>query len=206
MKKEINNSRRNFITKTVPACAMTCMFSGSLLGKGLNELQVKPVQEKHKFEAPYDKPLTYKQFIRAQYAEAMSIILALEKEMGKEKTIAFLKNLSTERMLNTAKKQAEKSPDTSLNTYVEQFRGGYEYTLTKVVVEDNKNAFELKVTECIWASIFQAAKMGDYGYALVCWADYAWAEGFNPKIKMIRNKTLMEGHDCCNHRYVWEGQ
>jgi len=31
------------------------------------------------------------------------------------------------------------------------------------------------------------------------------ASAFNPKLKMIRSKTLMQGHDCCNHRYVVEG-
>jgi hypothetical protein len=50
-----------------------------------------------------------------------------------------------------------------------------------------------------------AKKAGDIGYAMVCWGDYAWAEGFNPKIKLVRDKTLMEGHDRCNHRYIWTG-
>lgn len=88
-------------------------------------------------------------------------------------------------------------------TYVNQFRSGYESTLTKEIVEDTEKAFELKVTECIWADTFLRAKAGDIGYAWVCWGDYSWAEGFNPKVKMIRDKTLMQGHDCCNHRYVY---
>jgi hypothetical protein len=25
---------------------------------------------------------------------------------------------------------------------------------------------------------------------------------FNPDIKMVRDKILMQGHDCCNHRYL----
>ena len=73
------------------------------------------------------------------------------------------------------------------------------------IVEDTEKAFELKITECIWASTFLNAKAGDIGYASVCFGDYAWAEGFNPKIKMIRDKTLMQGHELCNHRYVWLG-
>jgi hypothetical protein len=45
----------------------------------------------------------------------------------------------------------------------------------------------------------------DIGFATVCFTDYATAAAFNPKLKMIRSKTLMQGHDCCNHRYVMEG-
>jgi hypothetical protein len=73
------------------------------------------------------------------------------------------------------------------------------------IVEDTEKAFELKITECIWADTFLKAKAGHIGYAWVCWGDYAWAEGFNPKIKMVRDKTLMQGHDRCNHRYIWTG-
>ena len=61
------------------------------------------------------------------------------------------------------------------------------------------------MTECIWAKTFLDYKLGDIGHAHVCWGDYAWAQGFNPKIRMVRDKTLMQGHACCNHRYLWEG-
>ena len=29
-------------------------------------------------------------------------------------------------------------------------------------------------------------------------------ERFNPKMRMIRTKTLMQGDDCCNNRYIIE--
>ena len=48
------------------------------------------------------------------------------------------------------------------------------------------------------------AKLGHIGHAHVCYGDYAWARGFNPKIKMVRDKTLMQGHEYCNHRYIFE--
>jgi hypothetical protein len=33
--------------------------------------------------------------------------------------------------------------------------------------------------------------------------DFGLPVGLNPKFKLIRTKTLMQGHDCCNHRYIW---
>jgi hypothetical protein len=77
--------------------------------------------------------------------------------------------------------------------------------LTFNIVEDTNTAFEIHVTECLSASTFLAREAGDIGHAFICWGDYAWAEGFNPKIKLVRDKTLMQGHDCCNHRYIWTG-
>jgi hypothetical protein len=61
------------------------------------------------------------------------------------------------------------------------------------------------MTECIWAKTFLDANAGDIGYAQICIGDYTWAESFNPKITMVRDKTLMQGHDICNHRYLWKG-
>ena len=81
----------------------------------------------------------------------------------------------------------------------------WEPMLKMEILEDTETAFELKVTECIQATVFRDANAADIGYARVCWGDYAWAEGFNPNIKLVRDKTLMQGHDYCNHRYVWEG-
>jgi len=32
----------------------------------------------------------------------------------------------------------------------------------------------------------------------------AFARAFNPQFEMVRDKTLMQGHDCCSHRYLWK--
>jgi hypothetical protein len=162
-------------------------------------------EEKHKFDNNFERPLTYRQMLGRQFYNFLILAQALEKEMGKEKTIAFLKKVSTESQTNNGKQQASRMPENSFAAYVSQFRSGFDSMLTMEIVEDTEKAFELKVTECIWADTFLKAKAADIGYAWVCWGDYAWAEGFNPKIKMVRDKTLMQGHDRCNHRYVWLG-
>ncbi len=65
-------------------------------------------------------------------------------------------------------------------------------------------AFEVKVTECLWATTYRILNAGDLGYILSCCADFAKAERFNPKMRMIRTKTLMQGEPFCNNRYVIE--
>ncbi|UCG88709.1 MAG: L-2-amino-thiazoline-4-carboxylic acid hydrolase [Gemmatimonadota bacterium] len=34
--------------------------------------------------------------------------------------------------------------------------------------------------------------------------DFTMCRGFNPNIRMERTKILMQGHDCCNHRWILE--
>jgi hypothetical protein len=43
---------------------------------------------------------------------------------------------------------------------------------------------------------------GEIGHAALCNMDYYWPPAFNKDFKMERTKTLMQGHDCCDHRYI----
>ncbi|MDH4272649.1 MAG: L-2-amino-thiazoline-4-carboxylic acid hydrolase [Candidatus Aminicenantes bacterium] len=198
--------RRRFLTTLMPACALTCLGARNVLGSDFHGARPVLQEAKHKFDAPFDRPLTYRQLFGARYGEFIQLAKALEKEMGREKLLDFLKKNTEARLFQLGQQQAKQSPDQTFSTYVKTFRGpAYDKTLTMQIVEDSDKVFELKVTECLWASVFLQAKAGEIGYAAVCFGDYAWAQGFNSKIRMVRDKTLMQGHDCCNHRYVWEG-
>jgi len=199
-------NRRQFMTRLMPACVLGCLGFKSALGSDLFEAGSSIQEAKHKFDSPFDRPLTNRQFFNVRYGEFIQLAKALEKEMGEEKLLDFLRMNTRARLLQAGQEQAQRSPDKSFATYVKTFKGPqYDKTLTMQIVEDTDTAFELKVTECIWASTFLQAEAGDIGYAAVCSGDFAWTEGFNPKIKLIRDKTLMQGYDFCNHRYIWEG-
>jgi len=161
----------------------------------------------HPFDAEYPRKLTYRQFFKNRYRESIRLAKAMQEDMGEDKTIDFLKKNTSKRMLDYGKTQAGDAKDTSLGQYTEQFRDvdGYKNMLEMEIVEDTEKAFELKVTGCIWASVFRDEEAGELGNAMVCHGDYAWAEGFNPNIKLVRDKTLMQGDPICNHRYVWQG-
>ena len=201
-------SRRHFLTTVVPACAATCLGCKVALAQDRTSASSEEAVEIiHPFDAELPSTPTYRQFYRNRYETSIELAKALKAEMGDDKAIEFLKKNTARRMTALGKSQAERTDDHSLRQYTEQFRNvdGYRGRLEKEVVEDTDQAFELKVTDCIWASTFHDANAGDLGFAMVCYGDYAWAESFNPKIKLVRDKTLMEGAAICNHRYVWSG-
>ncbi len=70
------------------------------------------------------------------------------------------------------------------------------------IVEESEMVFEVRVTECLWASTFRAADAADLGYSWVCHPDFAMARAFNPDFRLRRDRTLMQGATSCNHR--WE--
>jgi hypothetical protein len=53
------------------------------------------------------------------------------------------------------------------------------------VVEDPPKAFEIRVSECLWAKMVPGGERRDMGYAGICHPDYAAVSGFDPKIKLI---------------------
>jgi predicted hydrocarbon binding protein len=80
----------------------------------------------------------------------------------------------------------------------------YENVLEWEIVEDTESTVAVKITECLWAKTFRDAQAADIGYAGICHGDFGAAPGFNPKMHLERTKTLMQGHDCCDHRWVVE--
>lgn len=198
--------RRQFLFKAVPACSMLCFAGGVLAAASRTEGKPWLPQAKHKFDGAYNNNLTLRQYYADRYSEVIELSRALFKEFGKNRMLRFMKRNTREKMLEYGQRHAQRSPDNTFQSYVNTFRSPmYERPLTMEIVEDSGGIFEVRVTECIWAETFLEARAGDIGFVLVCYGDYAWAEGFNPRIEMIRDKTLMQGYECCNHRYIWKG-
>lgn len=197
-------NRRQFLTGAIPVCAAGCLMPKSLVAMIQSDLQ----QAKHKFDLPIDRPLTNRQYARASNRGKISLIKTLIKELGEEKAIEIIKTDTRENALAMGKRQAQAAEKNDLNTYVDMFRDteGFKNTLSMEIIEDTEKAFELKITECLFAQPYLEAGLGGkVGHAALCYMDYFWPQGFNENIKMIRDKTLMQGHAYCNHRYVWTG-
>jgi L-2-amino-thiazoline-4-carboxylic acid hydrolase len=202
-------ARRKFLGSAATACILPCLGIQSLLAMSdkTNKAddQEAEIGIKHKFDKRYPYIMSYQEAFNMRYEEFIQFAKDLEKEMGKEKLIEFLKTRTEKKMFEYGKSQAEGIKNNSFKRYVSQYKAPhYDNTLTLEIVEETDTTFELKVTECIWASAFLKQKAGEIGFASICYGDYSWPKGFNSKIRMERNKTLMQGHDCCNHRYIFE--
>jgi len=195
--------RRELFTRTAPACALGCLGLANF-PEGLLAATDAMDQEVHRFDEPQDAKLSPRAATQMQYSNFFDFIKTLKGTIGEDELIRLLNVHSTGIGQRQGEQQAAASPDTEFQTFVAIFRPPrYANSLTHEVVEDTETVFELKVTECIWASVFKEAGLdGAIGHAAVCNMDYAWPKSFNPKFRMERDKTLMQGNDHCNHRYV----
>ncbi len=196
--------RRCFLKNILPGGALVCLGGGPLLA--LAQAQEKPAEEtgKHKFLA--DSGMSFKEVYDFAFAfNLIPILQSLSDEIGKEKFIEMLKKKGSEEARRSGQELAKKLGKNDLAAYTQDLRKSdrfWQHVLTYEIVEDTPKAFEVKITECLWAKTFREAKASEIGYAVCCNGDYASAQGFNPNLEMVRTKTLMQGDAFCNHRYV----
>jgi hypothetical protein len=203
---EACSGRRAFIRAVLPGGALLCLGGRCLIGSP--QAQEKPItpSPKHKFLG--NSGLSFAEVFRMAYGDYVSLWRGIEKDMGSEKFVAMLKRVVDEVGGRESAEYAKKLGKNDLATYVQDMKKPGPFwpnVLTFQIVEDTPKAFEVKITECLWAKTYRDANAADLGYLLSCYGDYASAKGFNPKMRMIRTKTLMQGDAFCNHRYVIEG-
>lgn len=202
----INSGRRSFLKAAFPGGALLCLGGRCLIGSSQAEAKAKSAGQKHKFLE--DSKMSFAEVFNRVHAARLPIMRGLEREIGSEKFIGMLKRIIDENARRRSTELAMKLRKNDLATFTQNLRQPSRYwrnVLTFQVIEDTPRAFEVKVTECLWEKTYREENAAALGYVLSCHGDYAAAEGFNPKLRMIRTKTLMQGADCCNHRYVIEG-
>jgi hypothetical protein len=195
--------RRGLLTRTVPACAVACLGLGRF--PGLSGVTRTPLQQgQHKFDVPQDVSLSTRQHAQMMNRGLVQFVRSVRDELGDPELIRLLNLMSADIGRQVGARQAQNSPDPSFQTFVQVFRPpNFEDSLSHEVVEDTEKVFALEVTECVSAEVFRSVGLdGEIGHAAVCNMDYYWPPAFNPGFTMERTKTLMQGHDICNHRYI----
>ena len=72
------------------------------------------------------------------------------------------------------------------------------------VQEQSADTFALNVVRCRYAESYKAMGLGEIGHLLSCNRDGAFCEGYDPRLKLERTQTIMQGASHCNFRYTYE--
>lgn len=191
--------RRQFLTGLPPLSA--ALYLGCAQGQVL----ANPSRDTHKFDREVNRPITNRIYLKQRHSKYISILKHLEKEVGKAPLLEMLRKASYADNVALGQRLSRRIKD--LHTFAGPFRNDnatIQQTIVRDIIEDSENAFEMKITECLTEQVFRDSDALDLGYACVCHADFGLPVGIHPKLKLIRTKTLMQGHACCNHRYIWE--
>ena len=72
------------------------------------------------------------------------------------------------------------------------------------VKEQTDTTFTFNVVRCRYAETYKAMGLGEIGHLLSCNRDGAFCEGYDPKLKLERTQTIMQGASHCDFRYRYE--
>lgn len=200
-KMKFKTGRREFLYKTVASCALCCFAAPRLSGSD-KKFHSLMTDQQHKFllDSGMNLQQVYDFAFRQWYIPAMKSLMS---QIGKEKFIEMLKKSSD--MVNQSNDRSEVNyDDRTLIKWANNIKDGcknWNDRLTMEIINDNENVFEIKFTECLWAKTFREANASEIGYAGVCYQDYGMTKNYNPKLNLDRDKTLMQGNDCCHFKW-----
>jgi len=201
------STRRQFIKNVLPGGTFLCFGCSNLFALTMLEGKKEASVEKHKFLE--DSGMTVKEVFNFAFQNNILMLQNLAEEIGKDKFIDILKKAASDARIQQMKGVFENMQKRDLVAWSDfelSFvkMNPFKNALTYEIVEKKEDAFEIKYTECLFAETYREMNASEIGYALHCYPDYASINLFNPKMKVTRPTSLMQGDDCCDFRYVWE--
>ena len=162
----------------------------------------------HKFDKPTSRPLTYRERFELEYASHfIPYLKILEKEIGREKVIETLRKLAFQEAEDYAQYVVKAKGKDDLSVFKEDYSPdapGFKEVMTIEVLENTEEAYEIKISECLWAEVFRKTGAADYGHAAVCSGDVPFTHCVNSQIDLDLDGTIMEGKPFCTLRYFYK--
>jgi hypothetical protein len=190
--------RRRMITGLCAAGTLACLGCGRAAraaGAG--------VSAEHGFSAA--SGMSFEEVFHFAYARSF---IPTMKNLAERVGMEVIQDTACETAGQVIEGIAASLPDRSLSAWARMIKEPDEimrHALSFDIVEDGETAFEVRITECLWAATFRAADAADLGYSWVCHPDFAMARAFNPDMRLRRDRTLMGGATHCNHRWELKG-
>ena len=72
------------------------------------------------------------------------------------------------------------------------------------VQEQSDTVFRFNVVRCRYAETYKAMGLAEIGPLLSCNRDGAFCEGYDPKLKLDRSQTIMQGASHCDFKYSYD--
>jgi fumarate reductase iron-sulfur subunit len=131
------------------------------------------------------------------------LIRAFIGEVGEERALEIVREV----IVSLARESGETLRALAGGDGLEDFAKGMarwsqDDAVTSDLLEFTPEKISMNTTRCRYAEMYRELGMADLGFVLSCARDFALVEGFNPKIKLERTRTIMEGAECCDFRFT----
>lgn len=137
---------------------------------------------------------------KEHFLDMVRILVAFKERFGPD-VVEVLDKLTAERSFKDGEELAKSLGSNTIEDmiqalWVSAIPLGVEYTSEKA-----ENSIQMKCTRCHIHDMAKELGLEEWAYHMFCAGDPYFIEGFNPNMGFTRTKSLMEGHDCCNHYF-----
>lgn len=152
-----------------------------------------------------DLPVLHKRRLQAE------VIGPIHAEMvaalGREKADAILDAAIRKAAIAEGKSFAARAPggQTSMADFIKLYElWKLDGALEIEVLEATDTTFSFDVTRCKYAETYKSMGLGHIGHLMSCNRDGTFCQGYDPKIALDRQHTIMDGSPRCTFRYKYE--
>ena len=146
--------------------------------------------------------------IEKRAIEALAIapfIDAVSKKIGEDEALSILMEVNRQEAFQRGKSLAKELGDNGMDALVEEVDGwGRGGVWEMDVLEKTATTYFFNVTRCPYYEKYRELGLEKFGVGFSCCRDEPFARGFNPRLRLERTKTIMEGADLCDFRYCLE--
>lgn len=160
-------------------------------------------EQTHKFDNKLHT--TYAQYYQNVYSGLVEFYRELEKTISSEQLKDALRTWSERSSIESVGDRRVANFEEFKDywktvSYGDQFS----HLVTVEFPHETKTELHCKYSECLFAKTFRALGAEDIGKIIGCDADHVFIQTMNKNLRLKRSKTLMEGHNQCNHTFIWE--
>jgi predicted ArsR family transcriptional regulator len=147
-----------------------------------------------------DKRRQFIQQLSRELSRTASLLEPLRERFGDE-VVEVVRDAVRNRTLHAFREVAEREESNQIEDLYRVLwepmnDAGMEYT-----TEEKDGGLRFRCTRCVFHDAAKELGLEEWALHLYCSTDPHIAAGFNPRMGFKRTKTLMEGHDCCDHFY-----
>ena len=127
-------------------------------------------------------------------------------EIGYERTMEVASAAIQADALRVGKAMAEKYGGNTIEVLHRVIRDVWaeEDAIEFSALEETDQRLGFNVTRCRYAEMYDRLGLKEFGFCLSCNRDASLIKGFNPRMQLVRTRTIMQGAEICDFRIVVE--
>lgn len=130
------------------------------------------------------------------------VIRAVSQRIGRDEALAILQEVNEQEAFQRGQSMRKKEGQNGIEKLVDEVAGWGEGGVWEMdVLEQTSTTYFFNVTRCPYYEKYRELGLEEFGVGFSCCRDEPFAKGFNPRLKLVRTQTIMEGAAHCDFRY-----